>query len=510
MSGHHSARSSNAKLVVLVAAIAVVVIALAFLGVRFFLSENQPSAYIAPEVSADISVQDANGRNVSSNVAVTAGTIRPDETMVAADADLMLLDIGWTHKKPMAAPAILTISDSSFPNGDGLAVYHYNNDQWTLIGTYLIANNAVSFQIDSFSPFAFQVISAQPQTTPEPVIEVTPEPTPEPTPEATPEPTPEPIDYGTYSEALEGRYIQADKIVSDGKYIIGLLEPAEVTEDGDVVFFGDETDDEGNAVANASVLLNYDGETLRTVSVQVAKASDGTYYITEGLVEGMIFEAVEADPYGGTNRYSLQSQDKYLNVDDANENVILNDDDYRTRWLYEDVDDMETLTYRVSSTAYYGKTFSMTESEDGSESLEFTVTSDSDEALEFILFRYDDGKEQVETDVVSGTLVLTSTPAADQNLEATPVPTKEPESDGPTPVTPTPVPPTATPDSGDEGTDDESTGDEGTDNEGTGGEGTGGESSGGESSGGSDASGTDIDTSDTDAPASGTDAGGST
>ena len=190
----HAARGSNWKLVVLIIVLVLVVAALGFLCVRYFMGDgldfdlmsflpSRSTAVVDETLPTKVAAQDAKGKDISSKVSVTAGTLRPDT--VEPDADVTLMDISWAGRGEANYPLIVTVSDNSFPDNDGLSVYHFNGASWDLLGTYLIENHSVSFQADSLSPFAFQVISSQPTPTPEPTA--TPEPTETPVPTETPE-----------------------------------------------------------------------------------------------------------------------------------------------------------------------------------------------------------------------------------------------------------------------------------------------------------------------------------
>lgn len=467
MSGHHtSGGSSNWKLWILVGVLVVVIIALAFLCIHFVLGGGAPAAS-APEsaanISAQIAAQDANGKDVTKYLAITEGTMAPETD--DPNARFLLVDIGWDGKKDPAFPMIVTISDQSFTNDDGLAVYHYAGGQWNLLGTYLIKNNAVSFQADSFSPFAFQVISANP---PAAIVTTTPEPTAEPTatpePTAEPTPTPEPVDYGKYDDEQEGIFLQMDEFKKGRDYVIALIDTeneVEVPEEDGVTFFGAEEDEK---VYNAQILTHYDEDELRLVEAQVAETKDGQYYILTPVVEGMLWNTEKRESAYGAYRFSLKNNGKYLNLDNPNEFVVLDEDSGRTRWLYEEIErdgeDVYTLTYRANLDRFFVKTMEMAAAEaedsedeeatEAEETLTITATATRKESMILHIFAIDTG--EVETEVVSGTLVLTSTPAANAGLDATPVPTNTPNNSGgsnlPQPVTPTAVPttkPTAVP-----------------------------------------------------------------
>jgi hypothetical protein len=452
MSGHHASRGSNWKLWVLVIALVVVVAAVAFLLVNSLLGGillgGQSSDTTSTGLATQVSVQDAKGKDVTDKVSIAEGTQRPDS--VDADAELVLISTAWAGKRSVNTPVIVTVTDSRFTNEDGLAVYAYVDYAWQEIGTYLIVDHSVSFQVDELTNYAFQVISSQPTPTPEP----TPSPTPEPTPEPVEE---EVIDYGTYSQVVEGLFIEATGMTQDGTYVIAVLDGAAAADDSGVTFFDANSEDE--STLTASVLLNYDGEQLRTVETEIGQTADGRYYIIDPVVEGMLWQAVDSDTVMSATRFALSNNEKFLNLDDDNANVILNDNADRTRWLYgtvevSDGDDFNTLSYAVSPDLYYANELKMvdtqiteTEGEQTTESsLTFTVTTDDEKALTFVIFRLSTDTEDVDTDTVTGTLVLTTTPDSLTGLDATPAPTATPDSTGGlTPSTgtttaPTPVP----------------------------------------------------------------------
>ena len=463
----HTARGSNTKLVILIIVLVLVIIALGFLCVRYVLNgggfdfgrNKAPVSSLPTQVAA----YDARGRDVTSSVSITEGTARPDD--VPEDADVTLLDISWVGKKAANYPFIITVSNDAFPNNDGLSVYHNANGQWELLGTYLIENHSVSFQTNSLSPFAFQVISSNPEPTP------TPEPTPEPTPTATPEPTPEPIDYGMYNTVQVGEFVQANAIALNGAYVIAFVDDpnaeAPVADSNGVTFF-DVNQDAGPY--EAKFLVNYDGTKLITIDGEVIKGADGRYTIANPVVDGMVWTAVTSDTVSGAERFSLVNNDKYLNLDDKNENVILNNDDVKTRWLYGAVvpergDSFTALSYQMGSDSYFVKEMSMPDEEtpnvDGSAAVEqklsFTVTKESDKAMKLVIFQ-NTASATTNTNnnangngPLTGLFILTGTPSAVEGLDATPIPTEDaPEEDLPVPVTPTPPPggntnPTPTP-----------------------------------------------------------------
>jgi hypothetical protein len=432
----------------LVIALVVVVATVAFLLVNSLLGGillgGQSSDTTSTGLATQVSVQDAKGKDVTDKVSIAEGTQRPDS--VEADAELVLISTAWTGKRSVNTPVIVTVTDNRFTNEDGLAVYAYVDYAWQEIGTYLIVDHSVSFQVDELTNYAFQVISSQPTPSPEP----TPSPTPEPTPEPVVE---EVIDYGTYSQVVEGLFIEANGMTQDGSYVIAVLDGTAAADDSGVTFFDANSEDE--SALTASALLNYDGEQLRTVEIEIGQTADGRYYIIDPVVEGMLWQAVDSDTVMSATRFALSNNEKFLNLDDDNANVILNDNADRTRWLYgavevSDGDDFNTLTYAVSPDLYYANELKMvetldteTEGEQTTESsLTFTVTTDDEQALTFVIFRLSTDTEDVDTDTVTGTLVLTTTPDSLTGLDATPEPTAT-ATTGLTPSTttnPTPVP----------------------------------------------------------------------
>lgn len=456
MSGHHASGGSNAKLWILVAVLVVVIAVLAFLFIST-LTGGSSGSTVAAGLTTQVSVQDANGKNVTDKVSVAGGQRRPDT--VEEDAELILIDTAWTGRGTVSAPVIITVTDGSFTNEDGLAVYAYTDYEWQLVGTYLIVNHSVSFQAGGLTSFAFQVISSEP------------EPTPEPTPSPEPEPTPipeEPIDYGEYDAVQEGLFLQTNAMELDGSYVIAVITGGEEqTDDGDsgVTFFdANETADGEAEKITANVLLNYSGEELRTIEAEVGRTADGRYYMIDPVVDGMLWTAVASDPVNGEDRYSLANNERFLNLDEDNENVVMDDDDVRTRWLYETVEpddeekeDFSTLSYVVTSAGtYYSSAMEMvadgaaqTEQagdepvETAQESISFTVTDDEKEALTIVIFKLSDGAEETESEIITGTIVLTGTPDALNGLDATPIPTAT-NTGGGLPIVPTKAPATPT------------------------------------------------------------------
>jgi hypothetical protein len=422
----------------LIIALIVVVVAVAMLLISSVLGGSLlggTTSTVSNGLSTQVSVQDAKGKDVTDKVSVASSVQRPDT--LADDDQVISLTTAWIGKRAVNTPVIITVTDSSFTNDDGLAVYTYTNYEWQLIGTYLIVNHSVSFQADELTSFAFQVISSQPEPTPSP--------TPAPTPEPTPEPVVEVVDYGDYDEVQDGLFIQTNTMALNGSYVIAVI-TGDDAEDSDVTFFDANSTDDDQITAR--VLLNYSGQELRTVDAEVGKTADGRYYMIDDVVDGMLWTAVASDTVKSAERFSLENHEKFLNLDEDNENVVMDENNERTRWLYETVDvedgdDFNTLTYVVSPDTYYSEVLEMVaqalnESEaegadaDNKQVLQFTMTDDQDKAITVVLFQLSSSEETVSTDVFTGTLVLTSTPSALDDLEATPRPTSTPDTAGAT------------------------------------------------------------------------------
>ena len=391
--------SGKWKIWLLVVILLVVVAALGYLVWQVFGGDimdrvngttADAQADIAPGITTQIDAADGTGKNLSGNIAVTQGTQRPD--VVPPEEDMVLLDINWTGKKDPEGPMYVTVSDPTWPDGDGLAVHHYNHDNaWETVGTYTIRDHSVTFMVNDLSPFAFQVISAEPSPSPSP--EPTAEPTPTPVP--TPEPTPAPItamDYGMYSDVQNGVFTLAEKMEDDATYVIAFLqdmpgdeageasdeaEPTAVPTDSpdgeDGVDFsfvetaegGDDAETAGEAAPApeqtpgpvARVLLNLDGTNMRTVDMPLVKTDDGQWCLGGAVTAGMLW-TTDGEYYASNTRYSMENNGSFLNLDDNNENVILTDSGYRTRWLIQtaelsDGSGMDTLDYYTDGERHY-------------------------------------------------------------------------------------------------------------------------------------------------------------
>ena len=458
-----SGGSGKWKIVVLVVILLVVIAALGFLlwqlfgdeiGAKLGLGGNDTPT-VAEGITTQINAEYGNGRNMGGSISVTQGTQRPEEIPEAAD--VVLLDINWTSKKEMTEPLYITVSDPSFPDGDGLAVYHCESDgQWNLIGTYVIRDHAVTFLTESLSPFAFQVISSEPEPVATPEVSPTPEPTA--TPEPTPEPTPAPIqavDYGSHTTIQTGVFSMVNEMQDDASYVVALVSdlpagavtvPVEEEEDdaddvGLAITYVDAptteqpVQDEAPAVTaapKASVLVNLDGTNLGLIDMTLVQAEDGSWCLSGPVTDGMVWKS-NRDGYKDEKRFSLGNNDRYLNLDDDDQNVILNDNHVRTRWLIENAtlangSQIATLSYRnddrfyVSQMAKVAETLpggaaavTATQAPDGTtpetastgpiylgvaapadtsairETLRFAVTTDQGQALQLVLFQVQEG-----------------------------------------------------------------------------------------------------------------------
>ncbi|MBR2717541.1 MAG: hypothetical protein IKD79_07405, partial [Oscillospiraceae bacterium] len=151
-------------------------------------------------------------------------------------------------------------------------------------------------------------------------------------------------------------------------------------------------------------------------------------------------------------------------LDSGNSHVVLDDDDYRTRWLYVTATpsgraNYDTLTYRVNYDVYYPTAMEMVDdsgedSEDGENGgdgqvISFTVSSSSSEGLRIVLFRSKlEVAESAAESPADGQMVEITTPAPGDGLDSTPPPTATPYDQPivipvttpPSVVTPTPAP----------------------------------------------------------------------
>lgn len=460
---HRTASKSKWKVIVLVVILLVVIAALGILLWQLFGDEIQArlggggneAPAVEPGVVTDVKAEYGNGRNMGGSISVSQGTLRPAD--IPEDADVVLLDINWTSKKEMSEPLYITVTDPSFPDGDGLAVHHCDSaGQWELIGTYLIRDHAVTFLAESLSPFAFQVISSEPEPVATPEASPTPEPTA--TPEPTPTPTPAPIqavDYGAYTALQTGAFTMVNEMEDDETYVVALVSnlpegalTAPVKEDEDE----DEEDEDGPTISyveapdaapaagetqdvvitpTASVLMNLDGTNLGLTDMTLVQAEDGTWCLSGPITEGMLWKS-NRDAYKDERRFSLENNGSYLNLDEDDQNVVLDDNHVRTRWLIQSATLMNgaqitTLNYRNDSRFYVSQlakvaetlpggspAVTATQAPDGTtpetssngpvylgvaapadtsairETLRFTVSTDEGQALQLVLFKLDE------------------------------------------------------------------------------------------------------------------------
>ena len=393
------------KTAVLIVLLIVVLAAIGFLVWKLFGAqimgligggkETPPAAAsIAPGITTQVTAEYENGKSVSGNMAITQGTQRlPDE--LAGSTTAQVLDVTWADGKEPEEPVYVTVSDPSFPNDEGLAVYNYVEDelipgegQWNLVGTYAIRDNSVTFLADDPSAFALEVISANPATpTPapstEPVLTPTPMPTPSPTPIAIVA-----VDYGAYGQVQSGVYAQVDEIEDDQVYIVALVRdmPTDANEQPEDTADADTADGAGSADGGmtisyvdadtgadvpvpdtsapaeaytgpvASVLMNLDGTNMRTVDMNMFQAADGTWCLDGTITAGMLWTS-NRDYYNGGYRYSLGNNEVFINLADDGTNMTLNDNHIKTRFLIEDAEmadgsTVQTLTYADNGRHY--------------------------------------------------------------------------------------------------------------------------------------------------------------
>ena len=167
----------------------------------------------------------------------------------------------------------------------------------------------------------------------------------------------------------------------------------------------------------------------------------------------MVWTAVTSDMVNGAERFSLVNNSKYLNLDEQNENVVLNDDDVKTRWLYGAVvpdkgDSFTSMSYTMGTDTYFVKEMGMldVETPDGegnvavNQEMSFTVTKETGEAMRLVVFQNSSAPGAVSdgngnNSTLSGLFILTGTPSAIEGLDATPIPTaEEEEEDLPVPI----------------------------------------------------------------------------
>lgn len=390
-------RGGGWKIAVLVVVLLLVLGAMGYLLWQLFGGQimdmisgpKNTAADIAPGITTQVSALDSTSSNMSGNLTVTQGEQRPEA--VEPEDDVVLLDITWTGKKELTEPLYITVSDPSFSDGDGLAVHHFSHTgTWEKIGTYTIQDHSVTFMVDELSPFAFEIIPLGPPATTAPSASPEPSVTPEPT--ATPEPTPAPIqaeDYGLYADVQEGVFAMAEQFDGKGKFVVALIknlpeaaqdqpEPTadaagdDTAEDGPVFTYVDAEDgsvgaedmpEGGQSVqpaqeqASAYVLMNVDGKNLRIVEMPLVQAGDGTWCLGGPVTSGMVW-TTRGEYYASNTRYALLNNGSYLNLDDSNTNVLLNDNRVRTRWRIQTTEPsqgegFDTLDYYIDGDRHY-------------------------------------------------------------------------------------------------------------------------------------------------------------
>lgn len=209
----HSKKRNNdtGRFILLGVALAMVVVVLVMLCARCARQNSgrtEQPAEAAQPVSYEVVAQDASGKDITGKLLIQPSVYAPEGADVSRS---VLLDISWIGNRSPEFPMIITISDPSFVDQGGLIVFHFNKTQWEEVGTFLIVDHAVSFMVDSLSPFAFvpyDAYNTQPEATatPEPSATpeatATPEPSPSPSASPSPSPSPSPSDRPNYGSAL--------------------------------------------------------------------------------------------------------------------------------------------------------------------------------------------------------------------------------------------------------------------------------------------------------------------
>ena len=267
----------------------------------------------------------------------------------------------------------------------------------------------------------------------------------------TPSPTPTPIqavDYGAYTALQTGAFTLVNEIEDDATYVVALVselpedalaapvdEEEDEEEDGPAISYVEAPDavaeDQNVVIApTASVLVNLDGTNLSLIDMTLIQTEDGGWSLSGPITEGMLWTA-NRDAYKDERRFSLENNDSYLNLDDDDQNVVLDDDHVRTRWLIQPAtlmngEQISTLNYRNDSRFYVSQlakvaealpggapAVTATQAPDGTtpetasngpiylgaaapadtsairESLRFTVTTDEGQAMQLVLFKLD-------------------------------------------------------------------------------------------------------------------------
>lgn len=87
----------------------------------------------------------------------TGVDVKPNETVVAA-LDISIKNADGTEWQPESGETVRVTLDASqigLKNGDEFVVYHLHNGEIRVIGSYVVVNDTVSFEVDGFSKFVF-------------------------------------------------------------------------------------------------------------------------------------------------------------------------------------------------------------------------------------------------------------------------------------------------------------------------------------------------------------------
>lgn len=238
-----SSGSGNAvKFILLGLVLVLIVLVLVLLFVRGGRSSGEiTDAAASANLTSSVLAQDYSGKDIGKDLTITAGTLAPPDVN---PADAILMDISWTGKKAASYPIILTVSDPSFVDGNGLIVFHYENNQWVKVGTYTIADHAVTFLADSLSPFAFVPYEKYNTPTPEASATPTPSMTPSPSPSMSPSPSlspsPSPTSNGGGGESpydynpAEQTVKPVDPVPTEAPIIVEPTDPPVPASGGDI------------------------------------------------------------------------------------------------------------------------------------------------------------------------------------------------------------------------------------------------------------------------------------
>lgn len=87
----------------------------------------------------------------------TGVDVKPSETVVAA-LDISIKNADGSEWQPESGETVTVTLEASkigLSNGDDFVVYHLHNGEVRVLGSYTVANNTVSFDVDGFSKFVF-------------------------------------------------------------------------------------------------------------------------------------------------------------------------------------------------------------------------------------------------------------------------------------------------------------------------------------------------------------------